>query len=235
MNQLELDANQKGGGSVLKAFAWLVIISVVLYSEIMFLGIVSVIFPDGILRAGATIGAVATGASVLLLYAGKSRWFRPGTQLITAWVFTGVEVAILILNDILAFALHYGTVDSYLALWKYLCPASPVVALVGWGLIIYLDPARKIAHMQMEMEDKMQAAQIQFELARFAAQMKLQYKFLSHHAQYLESGIDDPSALKAIEEGAKNLTATTLTGLTGLPVSRQQLNGHTIESTPPKN
>ena len=213
---MELNANQKASTGAVKLVAFLIVLGVVIYSEVMFLGIISVLFPDGILRVGATMGAIATGASVLALYWGKSRWFSPGEQLIAAWTFTGVEIAIMILNDILAFSLHNGHVDGYLALWYQVVPASPVVALVGWVIITYLDRSRRKFHQDLEMSEKREDMERDYTLEAFKAHMKLKTNHLQQVVARLDDALASPHVQAQIDEHAKRMVAGVLTDVSGI-------------------
>ncbi len=77
------DANAKAMSGGVKWFAFAIVTLVAIYGDVMFLQLMLPAFPDNwIMRGLATIGAVATALSVILLYIGKNRWFRPGKQLI---------------------------------------------------------------------------------------------------------------------------------------------------------
>lgn len=212
----QLSENQKSIGGFIKFGVVLIIIGVVLYSEIMFLGIISVIFPQGVLRLGAIVGAVATGMSVLALYAGKSHWFTPGSQLLAAWIFTGVEIAILVMNDILAYSLHNGHVDGYLALWQSVTPASPVVALVGWGVILFLDRAQQERHKDMEMEAQKADKEREYTIAAHDAEMSLRSSHLAQVTAQLENVMASDAVQRQIAEHAQRMVARVLTDVSGL-------------------
>jgi hypothetical protein len=153
---------------------------------------------------------------VIALYAGKSKWFHPGPQLIAAWIFTGVEVAVLILNDILAFSLHNGTVDGYLALWYAITPAGPVIALVGWGIILYLDPARAEKHLDMQIERKKADMERNYELAAFHAQMQIRTSHLNQVTAQLDNVMSSPAVQRQIAEHANRMVAQVLTDMSGI-------------------
>jgi hypothetical protein len=215
-------ANEIGATRTIKSFVWVVVLGVVGYSEVLYLGIVGTLFPAGVMYAACVLGAFATGISVLCLYAGKTHWFRPGSQLIAAWFFTGLEIVVLIMNDILAMAIHNGSqLDQYLSYYRFIAPSVPVLALIGWGVLLYLDPARKIKHARMEMEDRRQAQELEFEEAQFEAQMKLRYKALEIMQQQLEAEVETSASIAHIQAGATRATASAIQQLTGIAVPQQ--------------
>src|SRR5436305_8281979 len=121
---VKLSSNQQAIRGLAILFAVLVIVGVVGYSEVMFLQVIGRAFPDGFFKVVAMMGGVATGLSVLTLLLAKAYWFRPGSQLVAAWVFTCVEVLILLFNVLLSFALVSGPLKASdpMAVWYGLCP-----------------------------------------------------------------------------------------------------------------
>lgn len=211
-----LSENQKAAANFIKFFVVLVILGVVVYSEIMFIGIVGVLFPTGVLRIAAIIGAVATGASIMLLYAGKSHWFTPGSQLIAAWIFTGMEVTVMVLNDILAYSMHGGTVDSYLQIWQEFTPASPVIALVGWVIITYLDVSERERHKDMEMEAQRNQAEREYTIAAHEATITLKEQHLKQVTARLQDVLSSDAVQAQIAQHAQRMVAQVLTDVSGI-------------------
>src|SRR5207249_5510444 len=105
MKQLKLSLNQQALARLAQVLVGLIIVAIVGYSEVMFLQIMAKAFPDGFFKIVAMMGGVATGLSVLTLLISKAYWFRPGGQTVAAWLFTAVEVLVLMLNVLLSFAL----------------------------------------------------------------------------------------------------------------------------------
>lgn len=213
---MELSENQKAATGFIKFFVILVVLGVIGYSEFMFLGIVSVLFPTGVAAVGAIIGAVATGCSVALLYAGKGHWFTPGAQLLAAWIFTGVEVVTLIMNDILAYALHSGHVDGYLGLWQAITPASPVFALIGWIVITYLDIATRERHRDLEMEARKSAKDREYKELAFNAEMEVKTEHLSQVTEYLKDVMASATVQAQVQMHAQRMVAGILTDVSGI-------------------
>ncbi len=224
-------------GSLMVAVACIVI-GIIAYSELLFLSIVSVMFPEGVMKAAAMVGAVATGCSILVLLAGKSHWFSPGPQLLAAWIFSGVEVLILILNDILAFSLHHGAaLDGYMATWYQFTPASPVIALVGWSLVIYLGNEARMRHKRMEMEQEQQEVELAYEQEAHNARMTLRYDHLSQVTGYLQDVMASPAIQEQIQNHASRLVAQVLTDVTGInalgPAQQAAQGPRVVDSQPP--
>lgn len=216
MAKTQLTANQLAAPAIIKFFVWVVILGVVGYSEVLYLGIVGVLFPAGVMYAACILGAFATGISILCLYAGKAHWFRPGPQLMCAWFFTGLEVIILILNDVLAMAIHNGgQLDQYLSLYKFFVPAIPVLSLIGWGVLLFLDPALRLRHARMEMDDRQQAQLLEFEQAQFEAKLDVQYKALNIMKERLAAQVANDVSFAHIEAGAISATREAISQLTG--------------------
>lgn len=224
MKKWRISASEAGASKILKAFVWLVVLGVVGYSEVLYLGIIGNLFPPGVLYVACLLGAFCTGISVICLYAGKSVWFRPGSQLIAAWGFTIVEVVVLVMNDILAQAIHQqAAIDQYLSLYKFCVPAVPVVALVGWGILFALDPAQKVKHARMEMEDEQAEMQLQFERERFDATMDIQRQALEIMKQQLAAEIASQASLAHLQMGATRVASDAIQQLTGINPAAKQL------------
>lgn len=221
--------NQKTARNFLIFFAGAVILSVIVYSEIMFLQIVGSVFPNGIAAVAASMGAVATGVSIFLLFIGKLRWFRPGAQEWVAWGAMIAEMAILIMNDILVFEMHNNNVDAFMAIWKEICPAAPVVSLVVWVLIFFFDPANQHRHKMMEMEDSQANAQIDFKSKMHARTMILQNKAADMALKKFEEKIETKLEYH-LDTAAAKYAARVASELTGEQVSHTELIG--IRETP---
>ena len=232
MNEVHTSANKKAIKGICMFFGACILIGGITYSEILFLGIISNLFPSGPMAIGAMLGAVTTGASVLLLVLAKSHWFRPGSQLIVAWIFTGVEVLILIFNDILAYQIHQGgQLDQYTATWRLFCVAAPVISVVGWILCFYFDPQRSIDHKRMEMEDNHQKAQIDFEHKMHTQVLMARYKAAGMVGTKLEEKIETQLNYH-LEKAAAKFAAKVASDFIGENVSHVELMGNTPKQLP---
>src|SRR5690348_5755444 len=113
----KLTRNQGALVGLLKLIGFLIIVGVVGYSDIQFVVMMGRMMPDGIVKVFSVIGACATGASVLVLIGAELFWFTRGKQMVTAWIFTGIELTISILNLLTSFALASGHIDSFFAVY----------------------------------------------------------------------------------------------------------------------
>jgi hypothetical protein len=216
----KLSLNQEAIAAFARVLVALIIVGVVGYAEVMFLQVMSRVFPDGILKIVSMLGAVATGASVLVLLVAKSYWFRPGKQMVFAWGFTGAELVVLVLNVILSFALDGGHLsDSYLSVWYTFMPASPILALLGWILILHLDQAQQDRHAELEIEVEQRQAEREHQRAVHQARMELKGAFLKSHMTYLQEEANSPELQRQIQLGASILAAKELSELTGLHIA----------------
>ena len=221
MHKAKLSLNQEAVAAFARVLVALIIVGVVGYAEVMFLQVMSRVFPDGILKIVSMLGAVATGASVLVLLVAKSYWFRPGKQMVFAWAFTGMELLVLVLNVILSFTLDGGgkLTDSYLSVWQLFMPASPILALLGWILILNLDQSQQDRHAELEIEVEQRQAEREHERAVHMARMELKSAFLKSHMTYLQEEANSPEVQRQIQIGASMLAAKELSELTGLQIA----------------
>ena len=226
------DANAKAMSGGVKWFAFAIVTLVAIYGDVMFLQLMLPAFPGNwIMRGLATIGAVATALSVILLYIGKNRWFRPGGQLIWAYWFTAIEFVILALNCIVAFAYHQSpNLDWILQIWFYVCPVTPLVSAGGWVLINHFDRDNQEMHEDMELEDSQRAAMRAYKFAEHNAHMQILHKTLEQKTAYVNRWIDSQAGQSGIEEAAEGFGRQVLSGLAGYPVI-PALKPPTVEGT----
>ena len=126
----------------------------VIYGDIMFLQTVHVAFPtSGIFGSLAIAGALVTALSALVLPVALHWWLAPGLQFVWGIIFWALDIAALALNSILAFqAASGGVLDPFIETWRAWSPATPMLAVVGWGLVFLLDPSHKERHARAELE-----------------------------------------------------------------------------------
>jgi hypothetical protein len=132
--------------------------TVVIYSDVMFITVVSGAIPNGILGFAAIAGAFAIGLTGLALPLALHFWLSPGKQFwigILCWL---ADTAILVLNCVLAFAISTNSLDPWMAKYKEICPAAPVVAIILWGVIFLSDDSHKLRHAQSQLASAQIAA-----------------------------------------------------------------------------
>lgn len=200
----------------IKLGAFFIVVAVVVYSEYLFIGIIIDILPTGVGMIGAIMGAVATGASVLALIGAKLVWIRPGSQYFLSWAFMAVEVIILALNDMLAFALHNGNVPAWLALWESITAAGPLAAMVGWIFIIFLDTAQVERQKDLELESDRKDAEREYVVAAHTAEMELRHNHLEQVTARLQDVMASDAIQIQIAEHAQRMVAKVLTDVSGI-------------------
>lgn len=135
------------------ALAALTYAGAVVYGDIQFLQVMDKAFPsDGLMRALAMAGAVMTAVSALTLPIALHWWFAPGLQFLWGIAFWVLDIAALGLNAILAYQVAGGHVADGLGVWQTLSPATPLLAVIGWGIAFLLDPSQKERHAVAEMQ-----------------------------------------------------------------------------------
>lgn len=241
-DDLEKDAHEMHG-----AFVWFIILIGVGFSDFIYFQMVSTMFSkdDPLMQGIAFAGAITTALSVLLLYHGKKKIFRPGKQVWTAWAFTVIEIGVMIANDILFFAQkNGGSPDSFLAFWKVFCPAAPVISVAGWLLISYFDPSRALLHVKMSKSDSlarsethMQAeieqSEIDFKLAMHRSRMDAKYAALEDMQRHLAKAIQY-EVQEDLRLGAGDMGRDIASSLTNTPISQLSRPRKVVDADPPQ-
>lgn len=204
-------------GSV-KFFAYVIITMVVLYTDIMFVSLMWKAFPGGFLTILAIGGAFATGLSIIALMIGKNHWFRPGGQLIWAWCFTVLEIVVSILNVLTSVLTALNQPLGGLSSWIDFAPATPVVALVGWIIILYLDRERAQMHEQMEMDDDIADAEREHKRQVHAARMDLKATALEQQKEYLKMHLSSADVQRVLSEGSYEIARGIVSEIIQRPI-----------------
>jgi len=126
----------------------------VIFGDIMFIVLMQDVFPTGIMGVLAMIGAITTAMSALALPVAMHWWFAPGPQLVGGWIFWLADILVLGLNSILAYNVGTGQ-DFGLYWWQMLSPATPMLAIIGWGMMFNLDPSNQLRQAEAEAEADM--------------------------------------------------------------------------------
>ncbi len=195
---------------------YVTVLGVAAYCDLVFLNIVSVIFPVGFLKIMAAMGAIANFLAVLVLMIGKATWFRPGKQLVFSWILSLAEIAVMVLNVIMAFSLHNGSIDGWLKVWYDICPASPVVSMVGIFMLFQLDQSTEDAHLEMEFDDKRKRMELQYKLAVFKAEMDVKHEYLNETESSVKNYLSSSEHKGHIAAYGKKLSIRVLTDVTGM-------------------
>lgn len=232
----KLTRNQGALVGFIKLMVFLVIVAVVGYSDIQFILLMARMMPDGIARVFSVIGAFATGLSVIALIGAELFWFTRGKQMLAGWIFTGLELAISVMNLLTSFALASGHMDAFFTMYLYyLCPATPVVAAGLWILIFMVDEASEERHEEREMQSDMKQLERKHRKAAHLATMKLKNAYLQSYTEHLLKFAGSDEAQKRLKEGAESFGNEALNLLTGsfrLPLSPPTVTGSLADSTP---
>lgn len=212
----EMSENQSAGVGWLKFLAFVIILAVVVYSEYMFLSIIGIALPQGNNRFLAIVGAVATGMSVIVLLGAKLFWVTPGSQFIWSWAFMGLELGVMTMNDILGYALHLGPVDATLSWWQSVTPASPLIALLGWILMLFFDATQREKQKDMELVAKKQKKEREYLQAAHESEMDLRTDHLNMVTEQLRDAIKSQEAQARIKNHAARMVDRVLTDVSGI-------------------
>lgn len=155
---METNRNTQALKALAITLACLIYAGAVIYGDVMFISMMDNLFPDSpILYALSISGAVMTAASAIALPIALHWWFSPGLQFVWGIIFWLVDIIALALNSILAFAIaNTAAVDTILATWSLISPATPLLAVIGWGVAFLLDPSHRRAHAEKELEQDLE-------------------------------------------------------------------------------
>jgi hypothetical protein len=211
----EPSASSKAMARAVVGVGYGVIGAVVLFFDVMTIKLLYARFPDGLFRYSAIGGILATGVTIIALAVGKSHWFRPGGQMNWAWVMTGVELTVSVMNVIAAFN------PDGMAWWVLIMPATPVLAVVTWILMIFFSPERAQLHAQMEMEDQQHKSNLDYAKAEHEAHMQLKHSFLQQFQGFLQEETNSPENLAILRQAAARLGKQVISGLINAPIAMQ--------------
>jgi hypothetical protein len=215
--KISFEEGEASGAGIIKVCVIFLVIAALIYSEIMFLSIISIAFPSGLIGGLAVVGALVTGGSFIALYFGKTHWFVDKTpQFYAAVAFTAVEILVMASNDVVAYMLVRHEPLGYLAVWENITPASPLIAIVGWIIITYLDPGNKIKQMRMKAEQQEKSLNIQYEMIEVKTRHELRLNHLQQTVTRLDDAMAAPSVQAQIDTFANRMVAKVLTQATGI-------------------
>lgn len=209
----------------------LIILSVTLMGDVMYIILMSAHFPTGLLLAFCYLGAISSFLAMIYLLLGKTVFFHPGKQMVAAWAMVIVEMIIIALNTDLVFV-GVRNATGLLAVWLDLSPATPVIIMAFLLMVYFLDPELAKKHEDMENEDKQAKLQREFELLQFKAEMDIKTRTLQITHQLLMDELNDPANKRAMEGNAARLFAGILSGFSGLPIP-PRINPKTVDAAQP--
>ncbi len=214
----QLSASAKAWANSVVGLAFIIVGLVAVYGDVMFISLMWSAFPDGFLKILGLAGAIVTSMSIIGLMIGKTTWFRPGGQLNWAWLFTAIEWIVSLMNSLVATLIAWHVPLGYLDYWRYMVPGTPFVAAIGWTLLIYFSQDRQQLHKRMEMDDRMQAAELEYELGLKEAALEAKMQALEIQKNYLLQALQSTDSQRRLQQGANQLNETILSKLTGIHI-----------------
>lgn len=93
----------------------------------------------------AALGVIALELSAAALPVALHWWTHSPMQRLAAFAFYGLDVALILLNVILDFALTSGAImPAWLSTYLfYAVPVTPVISGLGWSVLFLLDPSQR--------------------------------------------------------------------------------------------
>jgi hypothetical protein len=93
----------------------------------------------------AILGVVALEISAAALPLALHYWTHAPGQRMAAFAFYGIDLALILANVTLDFALTaQETLPTWLSFYLfYVVPTTPIIAGLGWSILLLLDPAQK--------------------------------------------------------------------------------------------
>ncbi len=215
--RLSEGANTKAVRVLMIGLAALVVLSVSGYGTVIYIQLMSKVFPTGPLLIACYMGAAANLVLMLVLLVGKFVWFRPGAHEVASWIVTGVELLVAILNMMLAYQLARNQpLSSFLSAWYYLAPISPVFSMVGAIVLIMTSSELRKKHHALEIEEQKERAERDFDLAMHEAEMDVKHQYLGFVKNNLVDELNAPERQIEMQNHASVLVAQVLSGISGL-------------------
>jgi hypothetical protein len=205
---------QKAARGFAKIMAVLIVLAVAAFGDVMYIIEMQKIFSgQGILLVFCYLGAFTSFAAIGYLLLGKSVVFRPGGQMLGAWIVFGVELLIIGLNILLVFNPDHS---GLMGVWAFVSPATPVLHMLGVALLYFLDPELRDKHHAMEIQEKMDKSVREADFEIFDAGIQLRRKQTEHLAKALEKAVNSPESLAAINNYATGYNLHLLSEMTGM-------------------
>src|SRR6202140_3938751 len=216
-NRIMESANTKAARGLMIGLAALVVLSVSGYGTVIYIQLMSKVFPSGPLQLACYMGAAANLILMLVLLVGKFVWFRPGAHEVASWIVTGVELLVVILNMILSYQLASGQpLQSFMATWYYFAPVSPVFSMVGAIVLIMTSYELRKKHHELEIEERKDRAETEFGMAMHQAEMEVKTQYLGFVKNNLVEELNAPERQVEMKTHASVLVTQVLSGISGL-------------------
>lgn len=150
MNEWLKEIRSRDSGEIVKYAIIGIYWAAIVFAEVMFIQIMQDVFPEGIVRGFAIVGAVMNGATACLMPFAKDKYFAPGKMHTAGLLLWGLDVVIMFLNVLLAFEVQQGIKTGGMFSWWYdFSPASPLMAVVTWGVLMVMSPEHELHQKEM--------------------------------------------------------------------------------------
>lgn len=119
----------------------------------------------------AALGVVSLEISAMFLPLALHFWTHAPMQRIAAFAFYAVDLGLIILNVVIDYSTGIGTttIPGWLEAYRYFgVPATPILAALGWSLLLLLDPSQR----ERAMVEALRASTREVLAARVAEQAK---------------------------------------------------------------
>lgn len=210
-------ANVKAIRGLMIGLAALVVLVVSGFGTVVYIQLMSKVFPSGPLAIACYLGAAANFLLMIVLLVGKFAWFRPGAHEVSSWLVTGVELMVAILNLMLAFQLGNGQAPTgFLAVWEGLAPISPVFSMVGATVLIMTSAELRKRHRDLELQEQKDQSERELELAFHEAEIEVKSQYLSIIKNKLTQELNAPERHREIADHASMMVTQVLSDLSGM-------------------
>src|SRR6202140_1781909 len=229
-------SNAKAVRILMIGLAALVVLSVSGYGTVIYIQLMSKVFPTGPLLIAWYMGAMANLVLMLVLLVCKFVWFRPGAHEVASWIVTGVELLVVILNMILSYQLASGQpLQSFMATWYYIAPVSPVFSMVGAIVLIMTSSELRKKHHELEIEERKDRAETEFGMAMHQAEMEVKTQYLGFVKNNLVEELNAPERQVEMKNHASVLVTQVLSGISGLSSMPRLSRGSQVALPQPMN
>jgi hypothetical protein len=210
-------ANVKAVRGLMIGLAALVVLVVSGFGTVVYIQLMSKVFPTGPLAIACYLGAAANFLLMIVLLVGKFTWFRPGAHEVTSWIVTLTELLVAILNLMLAFQLGNGqALSPLLQAWENLAPISPVFSMVGATVLIMTSTELRKRHRDMELQEQKDQSERELELALHEAEIEVKHQYIGFIKNKLTMELNAPERQLEIADHAAVMVSQVLSDLSGM-------------------
>jgi hypothetical protein len=219
MQIYEESSHKKALRGFAKFLAIFIILAVAIFGDVMYALQMQKIFSgNGLLQLFCYAGAFTSVLAVGYLLLGKTAVFEPGGQMLMSWIAFAVEMIVIALNILVVFN-HDKT--GPMATWALISPATPVMHMLLIGLVYFLDPELKEAHLDKEMQSKIRQAKRKQKIASELAELAIQERHLAYSVREMEAAADSPETQSRISQHAHSRNDHLLSEMSGRSTTKE--------------